>query len=60
MGLDMENYVEVSETFNEKLESALDFLGERWVLHPKYEFDPKHQLHCLVSDTTGKHKARYQ
>lgn len=29
-------------TLSEKCELAIEYLGERWVLHPNYKFNPKH------------------
>lgn len=26
----------------EKLQRALDYLGQKWVLHKNYKYDPKH------------------
>lgn len=28
--------------FEQKLKSALEYLGENWVLHKNYKFNPKH------------------
>lgn len=41
--LDAGHFISVNKkTYEQKLKSAIDFLGTRWVLHPKYRFDPRH------------------
>lgn len=37
------------ETHADKLKKALEFLGERWVLHPKYRTDPRHWLNPQIT-----------
>jgi len=37
--------------YEEKRQKALEFLGTKWVLHPNYQFDPKHKQ---FFDTTQK------
>lgn len=41
-----DSYVPVlpTQTQEEKLEAAKEYLGENWVLHPNYKPNPKHNL----------------
>jgi hypothetical protein len=36
---------EFEEKYANKLAAAIEFLGDKWVLHPDYKFDPKHSHH---------------
>lgn len=45
------------DIFEKKREEALKFLGEKWVLHPEYEPDPRHNLSGY---STGKYKTMQQ
>lgn len=37
------------DIYAEKRAKALEFLGNNWVLHPNYKFNPKHSV--IGSDT---------
>lgn len=47
-----------SPSLAEKRKKALEFLGERWVLHPNYKFDPHHSMIRNLRPTYVSRKLR--
>ena len=35
----------VQDALDKKLQAAKEWLGERWILHPNYKYNPKHRIY---------------
>lgn len=40
--IDLVDNLVVKVSMRKKLEKAKEYLGKKWVLHPEYQFNPKH------------------
>lgn len=54
MADEMEVASEQQASLQSKLKKALEYLGKRWVMHPEYEYTPRHSQNGY---STGKYKA---